>query len=72
MLQMAQKRISEMDGEKSANDFRVLVQYGAVALPNHPLERTGDSMGFSFLALSPVARRSPAALGCLRNKGELA
>jgi hypothetical protein len=57
---MPQKRISEMHGEKSDNDFRAMFQCGTMALPNHPLERTGDSVGFfhSWLSrLSPAAHR---------------
>jgi hypothetical protein len=45
-LRLAQKRISDMGGEKSDNDFPILFQRSAAALPNHPLERTGDSVGF--------------------------
>jgi hypothetical protein len=58
-----------VDGEKPDNDSPILFQCGAAALPNHPPEQTGDSVGFfPFLALSPVARRSPGAFG---RKGDL-
>jgi hypothetical protein len=33
VIQKAQKRISEMDGEKSENDLPILFQRGAAALP---------------------------------------
>jgi hypothetical protein len=54
---MAQKRLSVMADARAENAFSILFQQGAVALPNHPLERTGDSVGFLHAWLS---RRSPA------------